>query len=112
MAGIFGSITSPLQGNAYFTGPEGFFLFLSNMFKLAGVIAGLFVLVQIITAGYLYISAAGDPKKFEQAGNKILHAILGLIIVSAAFVIATVIGKLFGLDVTNPVLYGPSGASN
>lgn len=106
---IFGTIAPPDNTPYFTTGPAGFFLFLSNMFKLAGAVAGIFVLVQIISAGYLYISAGGDPKKFEAAGNKILQAILGLIVVSAAFVLATVIGKLFNLDVTNPILYGPNG---
>lgn len=105
MSSIFGSITNPTS----YTGDagEGLFLFLSNIFKLAGVIAGIILIIRLISAGYLYLSALGDPKKFQQAGDTITQSILGLVIVAAAFIIAGLVGRLTGIDILNPVIYGP-----
>jgi Ca2+/Na+ antiporter len=106
MLGILGNIINP---NTTYQGQngEGLFLFLSNIFKLAGVIAGIVLIIRLITAGYSYLSAQGDPKKFQAAGDTITQSILGLVIVAAAFVIAGLVGRLTGIDILNPVIYGP-----
>lgn len=108
MIGIFGTIKPPIN-NPYFTtaGGGGIFLLISNLFKLAGTIAGIYVIFQLITAGYAYISANGDPKKFEAAWNKIWQSLLGLIVVASAFTLAAVIGRVTGIDPLNPVIYAP-----
>ncbi|MFA5749798.1 MAG: hypothetical protein WC895_01060 [Candidatus Shapirobacteria bacterium] len=109
MLGIFGEIKPPIENNAYFTGTKGsgIFLLLSNLFKLAGVIAGIFFIVQVILAGFNYLSANGDPKKTEVAFAKIWQSMIGLAIVASAFVIASVIGRLTGINILNPTIYGP-----
>ena len=111
MAGILGNIEAPVADNPYFTAGtqgEGLFLLLSNIFKLAGAIAGIFFVVQIILAGYGYLSSSGDPKKTEAAFAKIWQSLIGLLIVSGAFVLASFIGKILGIDILNPIISGPS----
>ncbi|MFA5532110.1 MAG: hypothetical protein WDA13_00735 [Candidatus Shapirobacteria bacterium] len=105
MLGIFGTIENPTNYTS--NNGSGLFTLLSNILKLAGVIAGLFFIVQIIMAGYGYISANGDPKKTEAAWAKIYQSAIGLAIVASAFVLASVIGKVFGINILNPVIYGP-----
>jgi hypothetical protein len=109
MISLFGTIDPPLQ-NAYFqtTQGEGLFLFISNLFKLAGVIAGMFLIVQILTAGYGYLSANGDIKKTEMAWNKIWQSALGMVIIASAFVLAGIVSRLTGIDILNPTIYGPN----
>lgn len=107
MLGIFGNITNPYSGNYVSSQGEGLFLFLSNLFKLAGVVAGIILIVRLIGAGYTYLSAIGDPKKFQQASDTITQSILGLVIVAGAFILAGLVGRLTGIDVLNPVIYGP-----
>jgi amino acid permease len=104
---IFGTIKNPTKYGA--TGDEGagFFDLLSNLFKLLGVIAGIFFIVQIILAGYAYLSASGDPKKTEAAFATIWQSLIGLLIVSGAFVIASVVGTILGIDPINPSITGP-----
>ena len=106
-APVVGTIKNP---TAYTTSVDGsgLFLLLNNILRLAGTVAALFVIFQLISAGYLYITAAGDPKKFEQAWAKIWQAGLGLIVVASAFVFAAVIGKITGINPLEPVLYGPN----
>ncbi len=109
MIQIFGNIKPPVNNN-YFTNPDGrgFFLFLSNLFKFAGVIAGIYMVIQLITAGYLYISSEGDPKKSLQAWTKIWQSILGIVIIASAFIIAGLVEKFTGIKILNPEIYGPN----
>jgi Type IV secretion system pilin len=106
MIGIFGKIKNP---TAFANGPQGFFDFLNIIFKLAGTIAGIYFIIQIIIAGYGYISASGDEKKTAKAWATIWQSLVGIAIVASAFIIASAIGNLIGIDPTNPTLYGPNG---
>jgi hypothetical protein len=105
MIGILGNILNPTKYAS--TQGEGLFVFLSNLFKLAGVIAGIIFIVQLITAGYDYIASSGDPKKFQTAGNKILQSLLGLVIIAGAFLLAGLVSRLTGINILNPTIYGP-----
>jgi len=95
---IFGTIKNPTK----FDGPQGFFDFLSIIFKVAGIVAGLFFVIKIIMAGFSYMSASGDEKKTAVAFATIWQSIIGLVIVASAFVLAGVIGKILGIDLLNP----------
>lgn len=104
MASIFGSVANP---NPTFNGADGVFQFVSLIFKLAGTVAGIFFVFQLIVAGYGYLSASGDEKKTAQAWATIWQSIMGIVIVASAFVIASFIGNLVGIDPTNPTITGP-----
>lgn len=110
MISILGNIEAPVD-NPYFKAEngDGIFMLLSNIFKLAGAIAGIFFVVQIILAGYGYLSSSGDPKKTEAAFAKIWQSLIGLLIISGAFVLTSFIGKILGLnDILKPTILGPS----
>jgi len=113
MLQLFGNI-SPPPGISNWVNSSGgdkggaIFLFLNTILKLLGTIAAIYAVIQIIMAGYTYISAAGDPKKNEQAWNMIWQSLLGLLVVATAFTIAAVVGKLLKIDIINPVIYGPN----
>lgn len=105
MLGIFGTISNP---TSYASDKgSGLFTLISNLLKFAGVIAGLFFIVQIIMAGFSYMAANGDPKKVDLAWAKIWQSLIGLLIVGSAFVLASVVGKLLGIDILNFQIYGP-----
>jgi hypothetical protein len=115
---FFGSIDAPdaikkyqtAVGNSAACG-GGLILLLSNLVKLAIIAAGIFALFNFITAGFQYISAAGDPKATGQVGNKITGTIIGLVLVATSFAIAALLGLiLFGNAgaILNPVIYGPA----
>lgn len=106
IAGIFGNIPNPTQYKS--PDGEGLFQFINQIFQLTGIIAGIYFAINLITAGYMYLSANGDIKKTEQAWNKIWQSILGMIIVASAFVLASVIGNLLGIDIMNPIIKGPN----
>lgn len=86
---------------------SGLFTFLSNVFKFIAIAGGIFLIIQIIMAGFDYINAAGDVKKTEAAWAKIWQSILGIIIISSAFIIAGLVGRFTGINILNPTIYGP-----
>lgn len=101
MLQIFGTISPPDEINKLSNGTtngDGLFILLNRIFTLIGVAAGIFFVIQILLSGFAYISASGDQKKTEAAWTKIYQSIIGLLIVSSAFVLTAVIGKLVGMD--------------
>jgi hypothetical protein len=106
---IVGNINPPPGSNVDFT-IAGIVPFLNNIIKFLIVIAGVYVLFNIILAGFQFINAGGDPKNVEKAWNKIWQSVLGLVIVAGSFVLAAIFGYLVFGDATailNPKIYTP-----
>lgn len=106
MLGLFGNITNPTKYAS--AQGQGLFTFLGNILKFAAAAGGIYMIIQIILAGFDYINAAGDSKKTEAAWAKIWQSLVGLAIISAAFIIAGVIGRLTGINILSPEIYGPT----
>lgn len=110
MIQIFGNITPPeaikkLEDSAGTTNPgEGIFVLLNTVFRLAGVVAGIFFVIQIILAGFTWLGASGDEKKTHKAWTTIWQSVIGITIVASAFVIASVIGKILNINILNPTI--------
>ncbi len=88
----------------------GLGLLITNFLRLFFVIAGIFAFLNFILAGFQYITAEGDPKKLQQAWNKIWQSLLGLVIMVISFALAAVFGHLiFGdpLFMLQPKIYTP-----
>lgn len=75
---------------------------LSGIIGFLTIVAALWFFIQFILAGFAWISAGGDKAAIETARNKITNALIGLIIVAAAWVIIGVLGTIFGIDILNP----------
>lgn len=103
---VIGTVQNPLTKYAGTQG-QGLFKFISNVMKFAGTIAGIYMVFQLIIAGYSYISASGDPKKAEAAWAMIWQSILGIVIVASAFAIAALVERFTGIKILTPVIYGP-----
>lgn len=108
MIGIFGNINPPsaiskleLAGGG---GGNGIFVLLNTVFKLAGVVAGIFFVIQIILAGFTWIGASGDEKKTHKAWATIWQSLLGMVIVASAFVIAGAVGNVLNINILNPTI--------
>ncbi len=68
--------------------------FLNLILQLLVVIAGLYAFINLILAGYAFMSAGDDPKKVAGAWSKIWQTLLGLAVAAGAFVLAAIFGKL------------------
>ena len=64
-------------------------------FYIAAVILALFFL---IWGGINYITSEGDKQKLAQARQKIVFALIGLIIAFLAYLIISIIGNFFGIN--------------
>lgn len=112
MDDIVGDITSPLP-SAYqgLTGsPGGPILLLTNVIRLLFVAGGIFSFINILVAGFGFMTAGGDSKKITDAWNKIWQSLLGLVFIVGSFALAAVFGQILFGDATfilNPKIYGP-----
>ena len=99
MLGIFGKIEDPIP-SAYSGGLVGGGLetLVSNIIAFLAIVGGLIVFINFIIAGYMYLSAEGKPQSLLNAGNKIIGSLIGMVVIAAAFVIASVIGLVFFND--------------
>lgn len=74
---------------------------ISALIGILITIATVASLLYLVIGGLSWIVSDGDKGKLEQARNKITQAILGLIIVVAAWAIWVLIGKVFGFNVNS-----------
>ena len=70
----------------------------SNLIGAITTIAVIFFIIQIIFAGFGFLSAQGDEKKMEINRTKLTNGILGLVIVVVAVGLGSLIAKILGLD--------------
>lgn len=75
---------------------------ISKILGFLTIIAALYFFFQFITAGISWIGSGGDKANIEAARNKIINAIIGLVVVAAAWVFVGIIGTFVGIDILNP----------
>lgn len=88
--------------------PGGEFTNLGNV-TITSIISALILLILIIAAlvfffmlvwgGIKYITSGGDKAQTETARNQITSALIGLVIVFAAWAIINLINLFFGIDI-------------
>jgi len=104
MYGVFGPIDNPFDvlspGSYPGESGEGLIIIITNLVRLAIVLAGVYTLINFILAGYGYLSAGGDAKLVQKSQERIWRSVLGLVVVAGSVVLASVIGY---------ILYGSSG---
>lgn len=61
---------------------------IGNLIRTFIGLLGIIFLLLIVYAGYLWLTAQGDEKKIEHAKDMLKNAVIGLIIISAAYAIA------------------------
>ncbi len=71
---------------------------LQALLTLAFFVAGVALLFNIIIGGIQWINAGGDPKAMTSARTRITNAVIGLIIVVAAYAIAVIVGLVDGIS--------------
>lgn len=71
-----------------------------NFLNIATALAGLAVFVMFLVGGFKYLTSAGDPKATESAKNTLTYAVLGLVLIIAAWFILQFIEEFTGVTVT------------
>jgi hypothetical protein len=54
----------------------------------------------LLVGGFKYLFSAGDQKKLEGARGTVTSAIVGVVIMSLAYLIISTIGRFTGIDTT------------
>lgn len=110
----FGTIAPPPGVNTYIETRSGLIPglvpFLNNGIKMVIVIAGLYAFINVIMAGYGFMSAGGDSKQIEKAVSKLTQSLIGLLLIAGSFVLAAIFGWLLFKDpmfILRPQIYTP-----
>ena len=109
MLQIFGQIAPP-PGVSKWANQGGLIGFLTAILQTLIVLGGIWTLLNIILAGYKFISAGGKPEEISNAWAKIWQSLLGLLFIAGAFVLAAIAGQVIFGDPTailKPKVYGP-----
>lgn len=77
-------------------------LFISNVVGVLTVFAAIFFIVYFLIAAVAWVTSGGDTGKLQSARERMLHGVLGLIIVVASYGIIGLIGAIIGFDILNP----------
>lgn len=68
---------------------------IANIINVLLAALGIVFLVLVVYAGFLYLTSQGDPEKAKKAIKLLTQAVIGLVIIIAAYAIAAfVIGQL------------------
>ncbi|MBI4062646.1 hypothetical protein HY410_01875 [Candidatus Gottesmanbacteria bacterium] len=72
------------------------------------IIAALLAFFYLILGGIQWITSGGDKAGMETARNKITHAIVGLVIVGAAWAIMILVQNFLGITIIGGTLSFPT----
>ncbi len=73
---------------------------LQNIIKMLTPVAAMAFLAMMIIGAYKFITSGGDPKAAAGARSTFTYAIIGIILVIAAWLILLLISQITGRDVT------------
>lgn len=65
--------------------------FVNNLYRIAIGVAAFFAVVEIVWAGYIFMTSADSVSKNTKARQKITNAIIGLVLVLSPYVVFSVI---------------------
>lgn len=68
---------------------------IQNGLSLAFFVAGIVAVIIIIVAGLSYTTSSGDAGKITRAKNMILYAVIGLVVIIAAYAITNFVFEAF-----------------
>lgn len=81
------------------TGTAGFSLFLSNLIKLIFAIAAIVFVLMIVWGAWGWLTSGGDKEKVAAARQRIINAIIGLMLFAIAFAVIGVLSQFTGFKV-------------
>jgi len=72
-----------------------------NVVNIALAFAGIILFIMLISGGFKYITAGGDPKGIEGAKKTLTYAIGGIVLIVLSFLILQFIKQFTGANVTD-----------
>lgn len=74
----------------------------STVLGFLTALGGLATFLFLVTGALTWITSGGDKAGMEKARSQITNAVIGLVIIVAAWAITYLIGGILGLDIVNP----------
>lgn len=72
----------------------------ANLIRAVVVISGLALFIMLLVGGFTFLFSGGDQKKLEQARGTLTNAIIGLVVIVAAYLVLRTIGVFTGIEIT------------
>ena len=69
--------------------------YLSTFLKVGAVVAGVWVLINVILGAYTYLTGSGDAQTHQKARQWIINSVVGIVLIVLAYTIMAIIGTLF-----------------
>ncbi len=69
----------------------------ANFVRTIVAISGVALFIMFVVAGFTYLFAGGDQKKMEQARGTLTNAVIGLVVIVAAYLIIRIISVFTGV---------------
>lgn len=82
--------------------------FIKNALVLVFAVGAFLVLIMLILGAYEWITSGGDKEAVGKARNRIINALVGLLILAIAFALVNLIGQFTGLNIQNLVVPTPN----
>lgn len=73
---------------------------LANVIRAVASFVGIVLFIMLLVGGFNFLFSGGDAKKLESARGTITNALVGLIVIIAAYLILKTIEQLTGANVT------------
>lgn len=91
--------TSALQGNNTTDHRGEFGSLVGGILSVLMVVALLILLFYLIWGAFEWLTSGGDSSKLQSARNRMLHAIVGILILSATLAIFMFVQYLLGIEI-------------
>lgn len=85
----------------------GIISFTNTLLRLAFIVGGLWSFLNIVLAGFGFLSAGGDDKKIAKSWAQMWQSLIGILFIVSSFVLAAIIGIVLFKDpsaILNPKL--------
>ncbi len=94
-------IGNPDKIKTELTQPTAVSYLINQILQYALIFAGLILLGMIISAGFTLLTSGGDPKATEMGKNRLTFALVGFLIIFAAFWIAQILQIIFNIPIVS-----------
>lgn len=78
------------------TGAAGISKFLSNLVALIFSLAAVVLIFMLIWGAWDWMTSEGDKEKLSKAQQKIISALIGIVLFAAAFAVIRILGQFTG----------------
>lgn len=75
---------------------------ISNIIGVMTIGAGIWFIFQFIIGAYSWMAAGSDQQAIQNAQQKITNAVMGLVVVVAAYAIISLLGAILGFRLLHP----------